>query len=56
MPSKRLTKIKTIDPFANKARLNAYIILIFRNSFAYVYEAGGIPCKINHNGAGTMKV
>ena len=22
--------------------------LIFRNSFAYVYNAGGIPCKIDH--------
>ena len=25
-PSKRLTKIKTIDPFANKSKLNAYCL------------------------------
>jgi len=40
-PSARLTSIKTADPFASKQKLKT-------NSFAYVYNAGGIPCRIDH--------
>eukprot|EP01015_Nassula_variabilis_P006811 TRINITY_DN15180_c0_g1_i1.p2 TRINITY_DN15180_c0_g1~~TRINITY_DN15180_c0_g1_i1.p2 ORF type:complete len:216 (-),score=43.34 TRINITY_DN15180_c0_g1_i1:37-621(-) len=40
-PSAKLMSIKTADPFANQTALK-------KNSFAYVYSAGGIPCRINH--------
>ncbi|CAD8194015.1 unnamed protein product [Paramecium octaurelia] len=42
-------KIKMVDPFSNKYQRDI-------NSFAYVYEAGGIPCKINYNTQGNMKI
>jgi hypothetical protein len=41
MPSAKLTGIKTADPFSTKATFKI-------NSFAYVYNAGGIPCRIDH--------
>eukprot|EP01017_Pseudomicrothorax_dubius_P019461 TRINITY_DN2140_c0_g3_i4.p1 TRINITY_DN2140_c0_g3~~TRINITY_DN2140_c0_g3_i4.p1 ORF type:complete len:242 (-),score=21.89 TRINITY_DN2140_c0_g3_i4:262-987(-) len=40
-PSAKLTGIKTADPFAAKSSIKT-------NSFAYVYNAGGIPCRIDH--------
>ncbi|CAK90966.1 unnamed protein product (macronuclear) [Paramecium tetraurelia] len=42
-------KIRMVDPFSNKYQRDI-------NSFAYVYEAGGIPCKINYNTQGNMKI
>ncbi|CAD8128154.1 unnamed protein product [Paramecium sonneborni] len=42
-------RIKMVDPFSNKYQRDI-------NSFAYVYEAGGIPCKINYNAHGNMKI
>ncbi|KAM3127410.1 hypothetical protein pb186bvf_020491 [Paramecium bursaria] len=47
-PSAKLTNIKTIDPFSDKSKQKT-------NSFAYVYNAGGIPCRINH-GCNVMKL
>jgi hypothetical protein len=44
-PSSKFTSIKTVDPFADKKG----------NSFAHVYSAGAIPCKINH-GSVSMKL
>lgn len=44
-PSSKFTSIKTVDPFAEKKG----------NSFAHVYSAGSIPCKINH-GSVSMKL
>jgi len=41
MPSSKYTQIKTIDPFSTNSKEK-------NNSFSYVYNAGGIPCKINH--------
>ncbi|CAD8107624.1 unnamed protein product [Paramecium sonneborni] len=48
MPSQKLTSIKTVDPFSDKSKQKT-------NSFAYVYNAGGIPCRVNH-GCNTMKL
>ncbi|CAD8127445.1 unnamed protein product [Paramecium sonneborni] len=42
-------RIKMVDPFSNNYQRNI-------NSFAYVYEAGGIPCKINYHAHGNMKI
>lgn len=44
-PSSKFTNIKTVDPFAEKKG----------NSFAHIYSAGSIPCKINH-GSVSMKL
>jgi hypothetical protein len=43
-PSAKFTSIKISDPFAPKNNLK-------NNSFAYVYNAGGIPCRIDHGTA-----
>ncbi|KAL4511803.1 hypothetical protein ABPG72_012648 [Tetrahymena utriculariae] len=40
-PSSKYTSIKTVDLFATNKNQNT-------NSFAYVYNAGGIPCRVNH--------
>lgn len=41
-PSDKYTKIKTVDPFSNSNTKQK------QGSFAYVYNAGGIPCRVNH--------
>lgn len=43
-PSSRFLNIKTDDPFAAKTNVK-------NNSFAYVYNAGGIPCRVDHGTA-----
>ncbi|EGR26976.1 hypothetical protein IMG5_203750 [Ichthyophthirius multifiliis] len=40
-PSSKFTSIKTVDLFSKANNQNS-------NSFAYVYNAGGIPCRVNH--------
>ena len=40
-PSDRLTKIKTANPFASQNQKQ-------KTNFAYAYNSGTIPCRINH--------
>jgi hypothetical protein len=46
-PSEKYTKIKSSDPFDSGKK--------HKTNFAYVYSAGGIPCRIHH-GAINMKL
>lgn len=40
LPSSKLTSIKTVDPFSTKKK--------FKTKFGAVYEAGEVPCNVNH--------
>uniref|UniRef100_A0A7S4K1J5 Uncharacterized protein n=2 Tax=Guillardia theta TaxID=55529 RepID=A0A7S4K1J5_GUITH len=48
LPSSRLKNVKCADPFASKASE-------FKTKFGSVFNAGGIPCRLNH-GAVNIKL
>jgi len=48
LPSSRLKSVKCADPFASKASE-------FKTKFGSVFNAGGIPCRLNH-GAVNIKL
>ena len=46
----RLCNITCFNPLFDTSdiKINDKQIFLSRNSFAYIYNAGGIPCKIDH--------